>query len=107
MTTSEARKNLPGLVRAGSQIAAPSDSLLGNAVQIQTRGERQSVYLIPEVDAMAAEARIEELEEELEDISLLVYVQDRVANSTGERLSASEFLTGIGMAEYVEQLPDA
>jgi hypothetical protein len=61
--------------------------------------------LVPQVDVIASQDRIEALEEELEDLSLLVFVQDRLASTSGERLSAAEFLTGIGMAEYVDRLP--
>lgn len=61
--------------------------------------------MIPTVDLIAAKDRIEELEEELENAGLALFLQERLAQSEGERLSAGDFLTEIGMGEFVEQLP--
>jgi hypothetical protein len=40
------------------------------------------------VDLLAAKDRIEELEEELENAGLALFLQERLAKSDGERLSA-------------------
>jgi predicted DNA-binding protein len=60
---------------------------------------------VPTVDLLAAKERIEELEEELENAGLALFLQDRLQRGDGQRLSAREFLTEIGMSEFVDQLP--
>lgn len=57
------------------------------------------------MDLIAAKERIEELEEELENAGLALFLQDRLQRSEGKRLSAGDFLAEIGMSEFVEQLP--
>lgn len=61
--------------------------------------------MVPTVDLVAAKERIEELEEELENAGLALFLQERLAKSEGTRLGAGDFLTGIGMGEFVDQLP--
>lgn len=103
--TSEARRNLPQLVRKASSRRKPSPDLENNVVRIITRGQEGSASLVPTIDLVAAKNRIEELEEELENAGLALFLQERLANSEGARLSAGDFLTEIGMGEFVEQLP--
>jgi len=38
---------------------------------------------------------------------LALFLQERLAGSVGTRLTAGDFLTEIGMGEFVEQLPGA
>ena len=45
------------------------------------------------------------MEEELENAGLALFLQERLGKSDGERLSAGDFLTEIGMGEFVERLP--
>lgn len=61
--------------------------------------------MIPTIDLVAAQNRIEELEEELESAGLALFLQDRLPRSEGARLSAADFLQEIGMEEFVERLP--
>jgi hypothetical protein len=103
--TSEARRNLPQLVKRASSRRTPSPNLESNVVRIATRGQEGSASLLPTVDLVAAKERIEELEEELENAGLALFLQERLAGSEGKRLSAGDFLTEIGMGEFVEQLP--
>lgn len=103
--TSEARRSLPQLVRKASSRRKPSADLESNAIQIATRGQEGSASLLPTVDLVAARKRIEELEEELENAGLALFLQERLAGSEGKRLSAGDFLAEIGMGEFVEQLP--
>lgn len=74
-------------------------------VRIATRGQEGSASLVPTVDLVAAKERIEELEEDLENAGLALFLQERLAKSADRRLSAGDFLTEIGMGEFVEQLP--
>jgi hypothetical protein len=103
--TSEARRSLPQLVKKASSRRKPSSDIESNAIRIVTRGQEGSASLIPTVDLVAAKDRIEELEEELENAGLALFLQERLAKSDGKRLSAGDFLTEIGMGEFVGQLP--
>jgi hypothetical protein len=103
--TSEARRSLPQLVKKASSRRKPSPDLERNVVRITTRGQEGSASLVPTVDLVAAKERIEELEEELENAGLALFLQERLANSADKRLSAGDFLTEIGMGELVGQLP--
>lgn len=85
----------------------PSADPEDNAIRITTRGQDGSASLVPTVDLVAAKDRIEELEEELENAGLALFLQERLQTSRGERLSAADFLAEIGMGEFVEQLPGA
>lgn len=105
MGTSEARENLPHLVKEAVSHRRPASSPKAHAVEIKPRGERRSASLVPTIDLDAAERRIEELEEELENAGIALFLQDRLSKTSGKRLSAEEFLRGIGMDEFVEQLP--
>lgn len=42
--------------------------------------------------------------EELENAGLALFLRERLEKSDGERLSAGDFLTEIGMGEFVGQL---
>ena len=103
--TSEARRSLPQLVRKASSRRKPSSDPESNAIRITTRGQEGSASLVPTVDLLAAKDRIEELEEELENAGLALFLQERLAKSDSKRLSAGDFLTEIGMGEFVGQLP--
>ena len=104
--TSEARRNLPQLVRKASVRRMPSADPESNAIRIKPRGQEGSASLVPTVDLVAAKDRIEELEEELENAGLALFLQERLQRSRGEGLSAADFLAEIGMGEFVEKLPD-
>jgi len=105
MGTSEARRSLPQLVKKASSRRKPSADPESNAIRITTRGQEGSASLVPTVDLLAAKDRIEELEEELENAGLALFLQERLAKGDGERLSAGDFLTEIGMGGVVGQLP--
>jgi len=96
---------LPRLVKKAASRRKPSSDLESNVVRITTRGQEGSASLVPTVDLVAAKERIEELEEELENAGLALFLQERLAKSDGERLGAGDFLTEIGMGEFVERLP--
>lgn len=103
--TSEARRTLPELVKKASSKRKPAADPERNAVRIKTRGSSGSASLVPTVDLLAAKHRIEELEEELENAGLALFLQERLAAAEGSRIGAGEFLREIGMGEFVEQLP--
>ena len=102
---SEARRTLPELVKKAASRRNPSPDPESNAIRIITRGQEGSASLVPTVDLLAAKDRIEELEDELENAGLALFLQERLSNSSDERLSAGDFLMEIGMDEFVERLP--
>jgi hypothetical protein len=110
MATTEARRALPQLVKRMAAKRKPSADLRQDAIDIGPHRKGGAV-LLPEVDvaAHAAEiaalrARVEELEEDLEDAGMVLFLQERLASASGERLTAEQFLTGIGMDVHVERL---
>lgn len=96
---------MPELVKKASSKRKPAADPERNAVRIKPRGSSGSASLIPTIDLLAAKNRIEELEEELENAGLALFLQDRLAEGEGPRLGVGEFLKEIGMGEFVEQLP--
>ncbi|MCA1695596.1 MAG: hypothetical protein LC749_13185, partial [Actinobacteria bacterium] len=103
--TSEARKALPQLVDEAVSRKRPAQRPRTNAVEIRPRGRERSASLVPTIDLDAAEARIDELEEELENAGIALFLQDRLAQTNGRRVSTEDFLRGIGMEEFVARLP--
>jgi hypothetical protein len=111
LATGEARRELPRLVQQMAAKAGPSDGLLDDAVGIGPHRKGGAV-LVPEIDAAAhlgeveeLRTRVEELEDDLEDAGMALFIQARIAGASGERLSPEEFLRGIGMEGHVDLLP--
>jgi hypothetical protein len=110
LATSEARRDLPRLVKGMGAKRKPSASLLDDAVSIGPH-RKGGAFLVPEVDALAHAGRIDELEAELEartddleDLGLALFVQDRLETTSGKRLSLEEFARGIGMEGFLDEL---
>jgi hypothetical protein len=111
LATTEARKALPQLVNTMSAKDKASADLLEDAVEIGPHRKGGAV-LVPGVDlaAHAADvlglrARVEQLEEDLEDAGLALLLQERLATTSGPRLTIEQFLTGIGTERHIEQIP--
>lgn len=102
--TAEARKALPDLVRKATSRKTPAAAPKRHAVEIKARGGQRSASLVPTIDLDAAEERIENLEEQLEDAGIALFLHERLSSTTGERLSSEEFLRGIGMDEFVGEI---
>lgn len=107
LTTTEARKRLPKLVRSASSRRSPAKSPKARAVEIKPRDEDGSASLVPTMDLDAAEDRIKQLEEDVENAGIALFLHERLSKTSGERLGAEEFLTEIGMEDFVEQLSRA
>lgn len=76
-TVEEARKELYGLVAGFRKIGKASPELADRAVEIGPR-RQGGAWLVPEADARAAIERIEELEQELEDVAVGLLVTERL-----------------------------
>lgn len=93
------------MVKKASSRRKPSPDPESNAIRIAARGQDGSASLVPTIDLTAAKERIEELEEELENAGLALFLQERLEQGDDNRLSAGDFLQEIGMGEFIEQLP--
>lgn len=104
LTTSEARTQLPSLVRKVAR-AKPSKTLRDNAVAIRARGEDNVVLLVSEAEVQAAEERIATLEAELEDIALMRLIEERELADTGERFTLEQVAAhaGIGLGDAARE----
>lgn len=103
--TDEARKQLPRLVKRAARLRRPARSLFKNAVEIGPR-RTGGALLIPEVDVQAAmerEARlterIEQLEQEVEDILLGMLLRDRLEQPTADGVPIEEVARKLGFEE--------
>jgi hypothetical protein len=101
LTTSEARKALPKLARAAAKRAHPSQNPKAHAVRIQPRGEARCAYLVPEVDLDEASRRIEDLEEELEDVALMRLVEQRALAGTEHLTPVDDFIRELGFNDLL------
>lgn len=103
LTTSQARTVLPELARTAAKRSKPSKSLFEHAIEIQPRGEERSAYLVPEVDVEEAERRIEELEEELEDIALVRLVEQRALADSGNLTPVDDVIREFGFHDLLSE----
>jgi len=110
MSSSEARENLPSLVKQARTISTPAESLATHAVEIGPYN-KGGVWLIPEVDAQAAiereerlKAQIAKLEEELENLAIAEFVRDRLESASGRTMSGVEFVRELGFDDLADEL---
>jgi hypothetical protein len=102
LPTNIARDQFYKLVNRLSRLNRASRSLLERAVEVGPRG-RGGVVLVPKVDAEAAVARTEELEDrvveleaELEDLTLARFVEDRLQTPPEDLLDVEELAERVG-----------
>jgi hypothetical protein len=107
LATAEARTQLPSLVRELSEVERPSRSLADRAVEIGPR-RTGGAWLVPEVDAHAAiereqalTQRVEDLEDQLEDFAIGMLLEERLARTSGERVSLDELATELGLGDFL------
>jgi diphthamide synthase subunit DPH2 len=95
-TVEEARTDLYRLVDGFRKLRRPNPDLSERAVEIGPR-RQGGAWLVPETDAQAAMERIEELEEELEDVAIGLLVTERlVRGSLEEDSSLAELARELG-----------
>jgi hypothetical protein len=87
-----------------------STDLMEDAIDIGPHRKGGAV-LLPSIDLAAhatevaeLRARVEQLEEDLEDAGMALFLQERLAITSGQRLTTEQFLTGIGMEGHIEKL---
>ncbi|MGI8802872.1 MAG: hypothetical protein ACR2KV_11960, partial [Solirubrobacteraceae bacterium] len=101
----EARAEFSKLVAELSQQDEPGDSLADNAIEVGPQ-RKGGVWLVSEVDAVAAVEQIESLEDEIENISLGFMLQERQHRAGGETISGADLIRELGYPDLAEDLPE-
>jgi hypothetical protein len=100
-TIEEARKELYGIVDDFRKPGAASAELATRAIEIGPR-RKGGAWLVPEADAQAAVERIEELEQELEDVAIGLLVQERLGRGNlDDDLSLDELARRVGKEHLI------
>lgn len=109
LPTNVARDRFYKLVNKLSGAKKASGALFARAVEVGPRGQG-GVVLLPRIDAEAAieradalEARIAQLEEELEDMTLARFVEDRLQTPEDQLLSVEELAAGVGRSHLLTE----
>jgi len=97
--TDQARTRLPSLVDKMRRRRKPSRTLLENAYAIGPRRQGGAV-LIPEVDAVAAVERIEQLEAELEDVAVELLLHSRGPEPASETVPLDDVIAEFGLSRH-------
>jgi hypothetical protein len=105
MATSEARADFSKLINEFADREQPGASLADHAIEIGPH-RKGGAWLVPEVDAQAAVARISALEEELENIAIGFALEERLDRSSGGTTPAREVIRELGFDDLLEGLPD-
>jgi hypothetical protein len=101
LPTNVARDRFYKLVNQLSRMRKASGSLLDRAVEVGPRG-RGGVVIVPKVDADAALARIAELEDEVEELTLARFVEERLQTPVEELLSVEELADSVGRRHLLD-----
>jgi len=104
LATSEARADFSNLVNELGERDTPGESLADNAIEIGPH-RKGGAWLVPEVDARAAVEELEELRDELENITIGFLLQDRLADSN-ETVPAADVIRDLGFGELLDELPE-
>jgi hypothetical protein len=107
LSTTEARKSLPSLVKAAARRKTPGKDLRAHAIEILPRGEERKALLVPEVDIEAAERQIAELQETLEDIELMRIIEERVVTGDETGTPLRDVIRELGQEDLLEDPPTA
>jgi hypothetical protein len=112
LATTEARTQLPKLVGELVAVREPGATLVDNAVEVGPR-HRGGVWMVPAVDATAAmdredelRSRVDELEDEAENMALGFFLMERLEQSTGASASGAAVIRELGYGELAEGLPE-
>lgn len=112
MGTSEARTEFTKLVRELAARERAGRSLVENAIEVGPQ-RKGGVWLVPQVDAEAAAARIDDLEDtvasledELEDLAIGLVLSDRLAGTAGETTPAAAVIRELGFDDLARGLPE-
>lgn len=111
LATTNARTQLPALVKELGAVKKPGATLADHAVELGPHN-KGGVWLLPAVDADAAmereeqlRDRIAELEDEAENMALGVFLTERMMQSSGKTTSGADFLRELGFDDLAADLP--
>ena len=93
--TDEARSKLPKLVEKMGRRRKAAEDLLANAYEIGPH-RRGGALLIPEVDVVAARDRIEQLEEEAEELAIALLLRERAGESSADGVPLDDVIAEFG-----------
>jgi hypothetical protein len=110
LATTQARTDLPRLVKELIAVDEPGETLADHAVEVGPRN-RGGVWLVPALDVAASidreaqlRARVEELEEEAENIAIGFFLMQRAEQSAGTTESGAEFIRDLGFDDPAADL---
>jgi hypothetical protein len=110
--TTEARTQLPKLVSELVAVSEPGETLAAHAVEVGPR-HRGGVWMVPAVDVNAAmdreeelRSRVDELEDEAENMALGFFLIDRLGQSSGASTSGADLIRELGFSELAQGLPE-
>jgi hypothetical protein len=111
LPTTQARTELPRLVNELVAVDKPGETLADHAVEVGPRN-RGGVWLVPAVDVDAAmdreeglRTRVDELEDEVENMALGLLLMERLEQSGGQTISGADFIRGLGFDDLAADLP--
>ena len=110
LATTKARTQLPTLVKELNAVKKPGATLAEHAVELGPHN-KGGVWMLPAVDvdvAMEREeqlrARIDELEDEAENMAIGIFLTQRLAHSSGATTSGADFLREFGFDDLAADL---
>jgi hypothetical protein len=111
LATTKARTELPKLVNELVAVKKPGSTLAEHAVELGPRN-KGGVWLVPAVDADAAmereeelRARVDELEDEAENMTIGFLLMRRAEQSSGASMSGADFIRELGFDDLAANLP--
>lgn len=110
LPTTRARSELSKLVNELVAVVEPGQTLADHAVEVGPRN-RGGVWLLPAVDVEAAvdreeslRERVDELEDEAENMALGFFLARRLNDSSGGTTSGADFVRGLGFDDLADEL---
>jgi hypothetical protein len=111
LATTKARTELPKLVNELVAVQEPGVTLAEHAVEVGPHN-RGGVWLVPAVDVDAAmereeslRARVDELEDEAENMAIGFFLMQRLEQSSGATTSGADFIRELGFEDLAADLP--
>lgn len=111
LPTTRARSELPKLVNEMVAVTKPGETLADHAVEVGPRN-RGGAWLLPAVDVDAAidreeslRERVDELEDEAENMSLGFLLIQRLEQSSGKTTAGADFIRELGFHDLAADLP--
>lgn len=110
LATTAARTQLPSLVKELNAVSEPGATLAEHAVELGPHN-KGGVWMLPAVDVDAAmereeqlRARVDELEDEAENMALGFFLTQRLEHSSGATTSGVDFLREFGFDDLAANI---